>query len=162
MSYEEWLRHVNSHSFWEYIEKFPNFSKMILVINDSNTMKELIMLLRNEELSDSISIEIKNNLTKSNICKVGFQSTKFATRFVQLFVERKIRQLNFEPQNFPLKSVVIDGKQLQRVDLPKLIKIVVKYMNRSNIILVQTKKNNTDQSNEAEQGPKDCICKSIS
>jgi hypothetical protein len=149
---------VNCGTFWEYIETYPNFSKMFQAINDPDTIKELILYLRDGQWRGGMALSIKNNLIKANVCKLGPRSTTFATPFVQVFVERKIRQITIEPQNVPLQSMrKKDGKDILRVDVPTLVRMVAQHMNRSNIILVQKKKNMTNQSKTAESGPKEIV-----
>jgi hypothetical protein len=159
ISFLEWLRKVNSAAFWDAIESYPNFSKMVSVIEDPRIIQPLLLYMGEnamEYLSDAF---VKNSLLKANILKrregVGLS---FASRFVRMFLDVKIRQVIPEPQELPLKEIELEhGKKQFRVDVPEFVALVAQYMNRGVITFAQKKDNKTSQSKKAQKGPKEVV-----
>ena len=156
---DEWLLEVNSLEFWNYIESYKNFSKMSDVINDPETMKILLLYIGEGKLENMTTIDlVKNNLIKSNIWKMKNGKISFASRFIKLYIDIKSRQIVTEPQTLPLKTILSeDGNGISRIDIPELVKIVAKYMNRSIIISGQKKTNYTKQGKKSVKGPKEIV-----
>jgi len=100
------------------------------------------------------SLRVKNELLKSNIWRFLSDGTiVWSSRFIQMYMEKKIREANLPKLSLPTKKV----NEKTTVDVPKLVKLVIKHMNRSAILSAQPKTNFTDQSMNAPSGPKEIV-----
>jgi hypothetical protein len=73
---------------------------MVKVIEDPATRKVLLSSLGDKNYYTFPHSMERKNLIKANILKVGWRGIAFASRFVQMFLDMKIRQVIPEPQGF--------------------------------------------------------------
>ena len=160
LTYMEWVKRTNGFEFWKEIESYANFAKMVSTIEKEEDTKRLLLMFMAEGKFENFTqiTSALNNLLKANVLKMKRGSISFASRFVQRFVDLKIRQVIPEPQELPLKSIGLSqGKEQFRVDVPNFVALVAQYMNRGIINGAQKKENKTSQSKSAPKGPKEIV-----
>ena len=160
LTYMEWVKRTNGFEFWKEIESYANFAKMVSTIEKEEDTKRLLLMFMAEGKFENFTqiTSALNNLLKANVLKMKRGSISFASRFVQRFVDLKIRQVIPEPQELPLKSIGLSqGKEQFRVDVPNFVALVAQYMNRGVINGAQKKENKTSQSKSAPKGPKEIV-----